>query len=196
MEEIMLEEVLKIINQDYIDRQRLFKIIPELKSCDECECNHPAHCYNILNHSLYATKLVDDDVLKLTLLLHDIGKPDVMVKDKLGITHFRGHQKASAEKANIILERLGIYGEFKDDIVTLIEYHDYMLPELSYEALSKLIGDLGHNMVGTLLKIQRADLAAHSYWYYEQKRTVLDTVDVIYQEMSQVRLRNMQKGLR
>lgn len=196
MEEVMLGEVLKIIQQPKIDKEKLFELIPELKHCEECECNHPAHCYNILDHSLYATQLVDDEILKLTLLLHDIGKPDVMTKDKKGITHFRGHEKTSVQKADIILERLGITGEFKYDILTLIHHHDHVLPELSSAALASLINDLGHNIVGTLLKIQRADLQAHSYWYYEQRKPILDTVDELYQEMSTIRLRKMQKGLK
>lgn len=196
MEVIMLEEVLKIIQEPKIDKKRLFELIPELKHCEECECNHPAHCYNILDHSLYATKLVDDEILKLTLLLHDIGKPDVMTKDKKGITHFRGHEISSVKKSDIILERLGITGEFKYDILTLIYHHDYILPELSQEALEKLVEDLGHHIVGTLLKIQRADLQAHSHWYYEKKKPIIDTVDQLYGEMSRARLKRMQKGLK
>lgn len=192
----MLEELLKIIDHREIDKERLFKIIPELKACETCECNHPAHCYNILEHSLQAVKKTDDTVLKITLLLHDIGKPDVMKKDYQGITHFKGHEVASVEKANTILERLGIEGEFKEDILTLIYFHDFHLTNPTKENLRKLVDKLGYNIVGTLFKVQRADIEAHAWWFTNEKKHLLDDAEEIFNEMREQRYTRILKGFK
>lgn len=155
----MQEEIIKLISQEKIDKKALIKLIPELELMEECECNHPAHCYGVFDHTIESIKLADNNFVKLVLLFHDIGKPLTVNEDDLGITRFFNHPSVGADLTGKILERMGFEENIKNKIVTLIKYHD---DKIEVEDFIKLYGE---EMTGLLLQVQKADLSTHAEWY-------------------------------
>ncbi len=65
------------------------------------------HCYDVWEHTLHAMeKVKPEPELRLTMLLHDIGKPNCFTVDGLGCGHFYGHPAESARMAEAMLGRL------------------------------------------------------------------------------------------
>ena len=55
------------------------------------------HCYDVWEHTLHALAQVPPELeLRLTMLLHDIGKPGCCTIDASGCGHFKGHPARSA----------------------------------------------------------------------------------------------------
>ena len=170
---------MKILRDSEINKEELFKIIPELKVLESSPVNHPAHRYNILEHSLEAMKLTENPILKIVLLLHDIGKPEHTHVDETGITRFWGHPKKSAELSEPILKRL----RFDDDEISLmlilIEYHD--TPINTVEKMNDFVAQHGIDTLGLLLEVQTADMATHAEWYAEIKMSQLKPIKKMYE---------------
>ena len=86
--------------------------------------NNPHHCYSVGEHTLKSLKAVRaDKVLRLTMLLHDIGKPLTKTTDEMGKDHFKKHPKESAKLAKNILQRLKFDNDTLRRVCRLVEYH-------------------------------------------------------------------------
>lgn len=178
-----MQELMKILRSNNIDKNELFKIIPELLPCQTCLVNHPAHKYNILDHSLAAVKLVDTTLLKLVLLLHDIGKPNCLKIDEEGITHFWEHQKESVQISHPILDRLEVESRDKKTILTLINYHDTKID--SDEDMKRICDEIGigPNGIKMLLTVQKSDLLTHADWYAAKKMHLIEEEQALFNKV-------------
>ena len=187
---IELEELLM---QDIIDKDGLLKLLNELDEIkkinekhkcllDEHTQNHPAHFLDVLTHSLKVVEGVPKNyLLRLTALLHDIGKPDSKKVGEDGFDHFHGHEKVGAIIAEKILRQLDYRDEFIKKVVKLIEYHDTKT-ERTIEGVKKMVNLLGgKDNYELLLILQRADLCAHSKDYAKEKLHKLDEVKIIFE---------------
>ena len=68
------------------------QFLPEFDLCMETPQNTPHHCYTVGEHILHSLLYVRaDKILRLTMLLHDIGKPSVRKTDENGRDHFKTH---------------------------------------------------------------------------------------------------------
>ncbi len=151
------EDIVSSINNnlDYI-----LDVIPELRFELNFPQNHPHHHLDVWNHTLLALSFSNNDFLtRLTLLLHDIGKP--FSYQDAEVRHFHGHAEVSSTMANIILNRLGYEQEFINKICYLIKYHDTALTE----------EDLNNDLDLALLRlhIQECDSKAHHPDYQEKR---------------------------
>ena len=115
------------------------------------------HCYDVWEHTARAVEAVPKDpVLRWTMLLHDLGKPDTFTVDEKGAGHFYGHFRQSAAKAERILERLRFDNRSKKLILTLVERHDCELP-LHERAVRRNLSRYGEEVLRLLLEVKRAD---------------------------------------
>ncbi|HKS16767.1 MAG TPA: HD domain-containing protein, partial [Planctomycetota bacterium] len=92
--------------------------------------------------------------LALAVLLHDIGKPPTLVHaDRI---RFNNHDRVGADMSARIADRLKLSNEQKDRVVWLVQKH---LAFLQWELMksSTLKRLLGHEHIGDLLKLVRAD---------------------------------------
>ena len=56
----------------------------------------PHHMYSVGEHTLHAMKNIRaDKALRLTMLLHDMGKPARKTVDEQGVAHFKKHAAES-----------------------------------------------------------------------------------------------------
>jgi poly(A) polymerase len=63
-------------------------------------------------------------LLKLAILLHDIGKPGAAQTDPDGSIHFHGHPGRSALLADGICQRLRLSRKLTDGVVGIVRHHD------------------------------------------------------------------------
>lgn len=106
----------------------------------------------------------DDLVLRLTLLMHDSGKPAACVVGRDGHRHFGGHPEISAGLCRETLTALRAPAALTERCVRLTALHDTRIrPERSY--MMGLMRDIGREDAARLSMIRRCDLAAHAPGY-------------------------------
>ena len=145
----------------------LLELIPEIKHMIGFDHRHPHHHLDVWNHTLEALNLSKNDFdVRLTLLLHDIGKP-FSYTEKDGIRHFYGHPLVSSEIARGILFRLGFNNDFIDKICYLIKMHDTPIKEGE-------INSCDYNLIYTRYLIQEADALSHHPDKLDKRKKYLD----------------------
>lgn len=160
-------------------------ILPELDRAMETQQYHPHHIYSVGEHILRSLKSVPaDKVLRLTMLMHDMGKPDTLTVDEDGITHFHGHAKVSAEMAGKILRRLKFDNDTINMVCRLVMYHDYGNDvEPDARIVRHAVNKIGEDAFPLLFEIKYADISAQSDYMRQQKLERLEKWKLLYAEM-------------
>ncbi len=163
IEKILLsDDILKSINDNI---NILFKYIPEIKFMIGFAHNHPHHHLDVWNHTLYALSLSQCDFdIRLTLLLHDIGKPFSYQDGE--VRHFKGHPKVSSYISRLILNRLGFEFQYINKICYLVENHDNPITD------KDIVDD--YNLQIKRFEVQRCDCLAHHPDKLEKRKSYLD----------------------
>lgn len=157
--------------------------LPEFDQCMETRQNNPHHCYTVGEHILKSMELIRNDrILRLTMLLHDVGKPSCLTTDEQGIDHFYGHQEVSASMAQAILKRLKYDNDTIRKVVKLVRCHDMQI-RLTAPAVRKAVVKIGEDLFPLFLEVKQADLLAQSTYQREDKQEILDEVKRLYAEI-------------
>jgi len=143
----------------------LKKIIPELLELVSVTHNSMYHMFDVFTHSVLVMNKIstesDNLGLKLAALFHDVGKLEAQIFDEKKLTyHFYGHPKISVSKTKIILEELKYSNDIKNEVLTLIEYHDAEMVTTK-AAVKRWLNKLGKEMYVKLLQLQLADKLTH-----------------------------------
>ena len=159
--------------------------MPEFDACMTCEQHNPHHAYTVGEHTLIGMQHVPKDkVLRLTMLLHDIGKVETKTTDEAGIDHFRGHPVKSAEMAKVILRRLRYDNQTIHDVVRLVEFHDWDIHiEARKKSIRKAVAKIGQDFFPEMFEINLADTLAQSDYLRKEKLEKLDALKALYQEI-------------
>ncbi len=130
---------------------------PQLGPLVTLEQHNPWHCWGGWEHTIHAVEVSPADAtLRLTMLLHDIGKPACKSTDEQGIDHFYGHPAVSAKLAGEMLRALKFDNKTRERVVLLVERHDAQLPPRSQE-IRRWLNRLGPETFFQLLEVKRAD---------------------------------------
>ena len=157
--------------------------IPEIVATFECEQNTPHHNKNVWRHTTAAVSNIENNrTLRMTMFMHDIGKPLARRTDSSGRDHFKGHNHFSAVLAKNALERLKYPTKFIDDVVTLIEYHDVRFSD-NKKKIKHVLNNIGIVNFERLLKVQKADILSQSKYKREIKLQNLDLAYDTYKEI-------------
>lgn len=163
----------------------LDQFLPELSVCMTCGQNNPHHRYSVGEHILHAVMEVPaDKVLRLTMLLHDIGKPVLKTTDEQGVDHFHGHAQESARMADRILRGLKYDNQTRETVVRLVSWHDRKLGDTPAD-IRRSISDLGADLFPLLLEVKTADVLAQSEWEREEKLKKISLWRKAYEEIRQ-----------
>ena len=185
-------ELTKLITSDHPDTLRMAYemgvtkvFLPEFDKAMETEQNHPHHMYSVGEHTLKSMLEVDaDKVLRLAMLLHDIGKPETLTVDEKGLTHFHGHEAVSAEMSNNILRRLRYDNDTISCVTKLVQYHDYgNNMETDMRIVRRAINKIGEDIFPLFLKVKRADTMAQSEYHRQNKLDNLEQWQVLYERI-------------
>ena len=106
----------------------LAQLLPEIEATIECEQSPEFHPEgSVYNHLVRILEQLPADAsasLIWAALLHDVGKPPTASRDaQTGRIHFYGHEKAGAEMAGRILERLRFTRKQINEIVDCVRQH-------------------------------------------------------------------------
>ena len=158
---------------------------PEFDWAMETEQHHPHHMYSVGEHILHSLAYVPaDKVLRLTMLLHDIGKPDTLTIDEQGITHFYNHESLSAEMAKGILRRLKFDNDTINMVYKLVMYHDYgNSVEPTLQIVRRAMNKIGEDAFPALFQVKYADMMAQSDYLRDEKLKRLENWKRLYTEI-------------
>lgn len=156
---------------------------PQLEPLVTLEQNNPWHCWGGWEHTIHTVEAVPPDlILRLTMLLHDIGKPACKSADEKGIDHFYGHPAVSAKLAGQMLRALKFDNRTRERVVTLVEHHDVQIP-CRDRSIRKWLGRLGPETFFQLLEVKRADGMGQAYELVKDRLAELEKVKAKAEEI-------------
>lgn len=158
-------------------------ILPEFDEMMVTLQETPHHKYNVGEHTLKAIEYIRaDKVLRLTMLLHDVGKPMMKTIDENGVAHFKMHDVKGAEMAKQILRRLKFDNDTTNKVVKLVQYHDYRMPA-EPKNVRRAMNKIGEDLFPYYLEVRKADTLAQSEYLQEEKLQNIKDVTLCYEEI-------------
>lgn len=159
-------------------------ILPEFDACMDTPQNNPHHCWSVGEHTLRALPFVEPDkVLRLAVLLHDIGKPPVRTTDECGVDHFYGHAQKGAEMAGSILRRLKFDNDTRKRVARLVMVHDDLQIAAAQRSVRRAVYRIGADLFPDYLKVRRADIMAQNPDVRQEKLNELARIEEMYQKI-------------
>ena len=168
-------------------------IIPEIRPMIGYDQRNHYHHFDLWEHTVRSVENVPPEAdLRLTMLLHDTGKPSVCVLDARGEAHFPGHQPVSAEIAERVAGALRLDRETADRVVRLVLNHDIPLCDehggvnLNRSFMLHRLNRFGEKDFRTLILMHRADRIATGHSSPEREtlrmRERIDALDALLAE--------------
>lgn len=160
------------------------QFLPEFDCLMKTEQETPHHMYNVGEHTLHALQHVRaDKLLRLTMLLHDMGKPALKTVDETGRAHFKKHAFESERISKNILKRLKFDNDTLHKVSRLVLYHDYRMPAAA-KNVRRAMNKIGEDLFPYYMEVRRADVMAQSMYKREEKLKNLDEIESIYQKVA------------
>ena len=158
-------------------------IMPEFDRIMVQRQHNPHHAYTTGEHTLVAMRSIPSDkVLRLVMLFHDMGKPDVFTTDENGKDHFHGHAAYSALIAERIMRRLKFDNDTMRQVCTLVRNHS-MYPQLTGKDVRRAAHQIGPELFDSFLLVKRADVMAHHPDVIPGKLDYLRELEHIWQDV-------------
>ena len=141
-------------------RDVIFTILPQLAPMDGFDQRTPFHAYDVWEHTVRAVENAPaNETLRLTMLLHDSGKPAAFTVDEMGVGHAWGHQRISQDVALEVLQFLRTDNATRNRVAQLVEIHDKPL-STDRKLLKRRLNQMGPETLMQLIDVQRADALA------------------------------------
>ena len=158
-------------------------MLPEFDACMACMQNNPHHMDTVGEHIANALQYVEPDkVLRLSMLLHDIGKPQTKTTDANGIDHFYGHAQIGEELTAKILRRLKFDNDTIRNVRRLVLHHDDR-PATTSSSVRRAANRIGADLFPLYLNVCRADILAQTKETQEPKLQNLSEIESIYEQI-------------
>ena len=183
-------ELVKLLISPHPDKIRLAwecgitaVILPEFDKEMDCIQNNAHHRLTVGEHTVHTLMACPaDKVLRLTMLLHDTGKPECQTLDKQGVYHYHGHAEPGAEIAERVLERLKFDKATERAVVHLVRCHS-LYPELTDESVRRAIVQIGEDLFERFMAVKRSDIRGQSPEVQERKLIYMDELEEIYRRI-------------
>ncbi len=139
--------------------------IPEILPCIGFKQYGKKHAYDIWEHICHTVDTIPPEKdLRLTMLLHDLGKAPTHKLNENGDSTFKNHATIGGEMAKNILTRLKFDKKTINRVSFLVSYHDFEPVENKIELKKHLINKTPDD-IRTLLTIKKSDRGALSESY-------------------------------
>ena len=173
----------------------LFAILPQLAPMHGFDQRTPYHAYDVWEHTVRAVESAPaNEVLRLTMLLHDAGKPAAFTVDEQGVGHAQGHHLQSVRIAREVLTYLRVDNATRDRVLLLVEHHDWPL-SADRLLLKRRLKKLGAEVLFQLIDVQCADEAGKgtelSRTVGAQKAAIRPVLEALLAEQPCVTLRDL-----
>ena len=140
-------------------------VIPEIEPAINFAQYGKKHAYDVWEHICHTVDTIPRDrILRLTMLLHDLGKVPTHKLNEKGDSTFKNHATVGGEMAREILTRLKFDKKTINRVSFLVGCHDFEPPETKIE-LKKHLKTKTPEDIKTLLVIKKSDRGALSESY-------------------------------
>ncbi len=157
-------------------------VMPEFDKAMETPQRNRCHELSVGEHTLRTLESVRaDHILRWTMLLHDLGKPETMTVDRENNIHFYNHAAVSAKIAREIIRGLKFDNDTLDQVTTLVAYHDFPF-EVSLKGVRKAMNRVGE-LFPLLLEVCEADCMGKNAYAKETYLPKLSRLREYYQEV-------------
>lgn len=122
------------------------------------------HAHDVFGHTLEALRAAKgDEIFKLAVLLHDVGKPKVRAPHpkRAGEFQFLKHELVGADIARDVCERLKLSNEQTERVVFIVRHHmelHQVNPTWNNATLRKFANRLGKDRLPDLFAMTKADV--------------------------------------
>lgn len=142
-------------------------VLPELESLKGVR-QSPPHRHKLLKHTFLSVAYTPPSIfLRLSALLHDIGKPFVVSIEK-GRYRFFKHHIVGEQLTREILRRMKFPNDLEEALASLVRNHLFFYsPSWSDRAIKRFINRVEPASIWEVLAIRRADLYAHGSYMPE-----------------------------
>ena len=146
-----------------LDSDEVCEVVPEADAMvgfDQCNPHHP---YDVWIHTAHCVASVaPDPILRLALLMHDIGKPSTFYFAEDAVGHFNRHEAKGEKIVRERLPELGFDNNIVETVAVLVRNHDKGISE---NELWRWHTELGEERLGMLLDVKEADARSHDAKY-------------------------------
>ena len=158
-------------------------ILPEFDEMMRTGQETKYHRYDVGEHTVQAVcNVPPDKVLRLTMLLHDVAKPEMKTVDADGTAHFKGHDIRGEQKAKEILRRIKFDNDTIHKVTKLVRWHDYRMPA-EKKNVRKAMSKISAELFPMYLLVKRADILVHSMYRREEELENLSGLQKCYEEI-------------
>lgn len=138
------------------------KILPEVEQGFGVAQKSPGrhHLWDVGTHSVLSLKYCksEDPIVKLAALIHDVGKPLVVKKQKDGTITFYNHEVLGASIASNIGRRFRLSKKDQERLVTLVRWHQFTVDERQTDsAIRRFIKNVGKENLQDILDLRVGD---------------------------------------
>lgn len=159
-------------------REVFAEIIPELREMFDYEQNSHYHNSTLYVHTARAVEAAPKTaVMRLAMLLHDIGKPFCRTTDDNGEGHYYGHAGKSAEIAERVLRELKCDNALRMNVCEIIKYHDIPV-ELSERIIRKRLARYGAELFREIMEAHIADDSAKREFCLERTEKERKSIEI------------------
>ncbi|TAL36762.1 MAG: HD domain-containing protein [Spirochaetes bacterium] len=148
------------IGFEYMRESGLMNVfLPELAACYGLKQNK-YHMYDIYYHSLYSTDAAPsgEPIIRLSALLHDLGKVPVRQEGPDGESTFYNHEVVGMRMARRILKRLKFSNEDSAKVTNLVANHMFhYTDEWTDGAVRRFMRKVGLENLDDLIQLRLAD---------------------------------------
>lgn len=161
-------------------RKIIFAVLPELNPISGLVQREDSYCYDVYEHAAHAVGFAPPEfVLRVALLLHDIGKP--LCSDGSG--HFYGYAAQSVKSTEKVLGRLRLGNIVRAQILFLVEWYDLPLYDADEIRIKKLLSKYGVEAMRRLILVQKADIMARRLDIAQERLARLEEVECLMQSI-------------
>lgn len=161
-------------------RKIIFEVLPELNPVSGLVQRENSYCYDVYEHAAHAVGFAPPEfVLRVALLLHDIGKP--LCSDVS--EHFYRHAAQSVKLAEEILRRLRLGNIMRAQILFLVQWYDLPLCDADKITIKKLLSKYGVEPMRRLILVQKADIMARRLDIAQERLARLEEVERLMQSI-------------